>query len=274
MDGMNTEGLSAGGFFHNGFAKYAEYDPKLADKSLAAIDCIDYILSNFATVEETKKGLEKVRVISVIDPKLGSDWPAHCMISDKSGACMVVEFIDGKIVFYDNPVGVITNNPTFDWHLTNLRNYGFISNNEFEDVEWGDLKISPLAAGSGMLGLPGDFTSPSRFVRAVVFSQYSRKTKGGYDTVQEIFRILDNFNVGAHMAEGSDTSSGDQMPSSTQWTLVNDTKNLIMYYHTMYNRRVREINLNDIDFSKGDLRSIPLDKTEEEDIEDVTGSLK
>ena len=76
------------------------------------------------------------------------------------------------------------------------------------------------------------------------------------------------------MAEGSDTSSGDQMPSSTQWTLVNDTKNLIMYYHTMYNRRVREINLNDIDFSKGKVRSIPIDETPKEDIEDVTGNLK
>lgn len=274
MDGMNTEGLSAGGFFHSGFAKYEEYVPTLADKSLCSKDVINYLLSNFSTTQEAKEGLKDIRVVSVLDPLLGSDWPAHCMITDKSGDCIVVEFTDGEIVFYDNPVGVITNNPNFDWQLTNLRNYGFISYYEYENVEWGDLEISPLAVGSGMLGLPGDFTSPSRFVRAVAFSQYSRETKGGFDTVKEIFRILDNFNVGINIKTSSDLEAAEQMPSSTQWTLVNDTKNLIMYYHTMYNRRVREINLNDIDFSKGEVRSIPLDKTEEEDIENVTGSLK
>ena len=98
MDGLNTEGLSAGGFFHSGFAKYEEYDPKLADKSLCSKDVINYLLSNFSTVEEVKNGLKEIRVVSVIDPLLGSDWPAHCMISDRSGASIVAEFTDGKVL--------------------------------------------------------------------------------------------------------------------------------------------------------------------------------
>ena len=275
MDGMNEKGLSAGAFLHKGFAEYAEYDPEYASISLSPSDIVTYILSNFETIEELDSGLEKIRVVPVVDPVIGKAWPGHLMASDKTGACVVIEFIGGEIEITDNPVGVITNNPTFDWHLTNLRNYGYLSNQPFKPVKWGDLEITPLAAGSGMLGLPGDFTSPSRFVRAVVFSQYSRPTTGGYDTVKELFRILDSFNVPPHMAEGADENNGgDPMPSATQWTIANDTANLNIYYHTMYNRRVRKIDLNKIDFSSAETQFMPLDRKEKEDIEEVTATFE
>lgn len=274
MDGLNEEGLSVGAFLHKGFAQYNEYDPEYAGVSLSAVDIVTYILSNFSSIDELKTGLEKIRVVPVVDPVIGIAWPGHLMASDKNGHCVVIEFIDGQIKITDNPVGVITNNPTFDWHLTNLRNYGFISNEAFDPVNWGELEITPLAGGSGMLGLPGDFTSPSRFVRAVIFSQFSRETTGGYDTVKELFRILDNFNVGPHSAEGSEGNTGDRMPSATQWTIANDTANLVIYYHTMYNRRVRKIDLKQIDFINGKKTTIPLDKETKEDIEDVTTDLK
>ncbi|MFW6263023.1 MAG: linear amide C-N hydrolase [Thermotogota bacterium] len=274
MDGMNEAGLSVGAFLHKGFAEYSEYDPEYASISLSPIDIVTFILSNFATIDAMKSELEKIRIVPVVDPVIGKAWPGHLMASDKNGACVVIEFIDGSIQITDNPVGVITNNPTFDWHLTNLRNYGYLSSEPFDPVKWGELTITPLAGGSGMLGLPGDFTSPSRFIRAVVFSQYSRKTTGGYDTVKELFRILDSFNVGPHLAEGSDGNSGDQMPSATQWTIANDTANLTIYYHTMYNRRVRKIDLEKIDFVNGEKMIMPLDKDTKEDIEDVTVNLQ
>jgi choloylglycine hydrolase len=196
------------------------------------------------------------------------------MITEPGGKSMVIEFKDGKAKFFDNPVGVITNNPNFDWHLTNLRNYGYLSNEPFPEKKWGDLEISPLAGGSGLLGVPGDFTSPSRFVRAVVFAQTARSTKGGLDTVQEFFRIMDSFNVGAKQGEGSASHQEDNLPADTVWTCCHDTKNLITYYHTAFNRRVRKIDLNNIDFMKGQVRSVPLDKKRVQDIEDVTDSLR
>ena len=274
MDGLNEQGLSVGAFLHKGFAEYNKYDPEYASISLSPIDIVTYILSSFSSVDELKTGLRKIRVVPVVDPVIGSVWPGHLMASDKQGNCVVIEFIEGEIKITDNPVGVITNNPTFDWHLTNLRNYGFISSDPFAPVTWGEIQITPLAGGSGMLGLPGDFTSPSRFVRAAVFSQYSRTTTGGYDTVKELFRILDSFNVGPHLAEGSEGNTVDQMPSATQWTIANDTANLVIYYHTMYNRRVRKIDLKQIDFISGEKTIMPLDKNTKEDIEDVTSGLK
>lgn len=273
-DGMNEKGLSAGGFFHKGFAEYTTYDPERANSSIAPSDFLTFILSNFSTIKGLKEGLRKISVVPVIAEKIGMPWPAHAMVTQPDGECVVIEFTDGKIMIYDNPVGVITNNPNFPWHLTNLRNYGCISNQPFEDKKWGELDITPLAGGSGMLGLPGDFTAPSRFVRAVVFSQYSRHTKGGIDTVNELFRILDNFNEGITQAEGSDLTSKVNMPSATQWTVAFDTKNLAVYYHTMFNRRIRKADLKKIDFSKKPAREIPLDKVQEQEVKDITELVK
>ena len=272
--GMNEKGLAGGMFYHEGFAEYAEYDPTLADKSIAPSQVLAFILSNFSTLQEVRDGLQRVRVVPVVDPDLKKPFPLHVMVVQPGGESMVIEFKDGGPKFFDNPVGVIANNPTFDWHLTNLRNYGFLSQKPFETAQWGELKITPLAGGSGFLGLPGDFTSPSRFVRATVFAHTSRSTKGGPDTVQELFRILDNFNLGAKQAEGADASSEVSIPSSTQYTIANDTKNRIIYYHTMYNRRVRKIDLKQIDFGKEGMRRIPLDKERVQDIKDVTSGLR
>ena len=271
---MNEKGLAGGMFYHQGFAEYDQYDPKKAKESLSPNQVLAFILSSFSTLQQARDGLKRVKVVPVSDPALGKPFPMHLMLVEPDGKSMVIEFKDGRPKFFNNPVGVITNNPTFDWHLTNLRNYGYLSQKPFKTQQWGGLEITPLAGGSGFLGLPGDFTSPSRFVRATVFAQTARKTTGGLDTVQEFFRILDSFNLGADQAEGSEGAKGPSLPASTQYTIANDTKNLVIYYHTMFNRRVRMVDLKKIDFSQAGMRSIPLDKKRAEDIKEVTSGLR
>ena len=272
--GMNETGLAGAMFFHQGFAEYPEYDPAKGAVSMAPTDLLAYILSSFATLDEVRKGVAAVRVVPVVDPALNAPFPMHGMIVEPGGRAMVIEFRDGKAVFFDNPVGVITNNPTFDWHLTNLRNYGYLSNTPFPATQWGDLKITPLAGGSGMLGLPGDYTSPSRFVRAAALVQTARATSGGEDTIQEGFRILDSFDLPATQSEGASGSAKTTLPAGTQYAVLNDTKNRIIYYHTMFNRRVRMVDLKAIDFTKGKMRAMPLDAVRRQDIEEVTGKLR
>jgi choloylglycine hydrolase len=271
---MNEKGLAGGMFYHQGFAEYAAYDPGQAGKCLEPGQVLAFILSNFSDLQQVRDGLPKVKVVPVVDPDLGKPFPMHLMVVEPSGKSLVIEFRNGRPKFFENPVGVIANNPTFDWHLTNLRNYGYLSQEPFKAKKWGKLGITPLAGGSGFLGLPGDFTSPSRFVRATVFAQASRSTKGGLDTVQEFFRILDSFNLGANQAEGSDASKATSLPASTQYTVANDTKNRVIYYHTMFNRRVRKVDLKKIDFNKKGIRSIPLDKKRIQDIEEITSGLR
>lgn len=275
-DGMNEKGLAAGLFYHPGTANYPKFDPKKANITISAIDVVHFILTQFATVEEVRHGMKKVTVVPVIEPALNKPIEAHFMVTDTQGKSIVIEFIDGKTKIFDNPLGVITNSPSFDWHMTNLRNYVNLSPVAIPSKKIQDLNFSALGGGSGMIGLPGDFTPPSRFVRAVAFSQTARPTQETGETIYELFRILDNFNLGIGSAEGSDEAhdSANEMRSATLWTTGWDTKKLVFYYHTQHNRRVRKLDIKAIDFSKiGEgITHIALDQKKEQDIQDITPS--
>jgi len=273
-DGMNEKGLTAGLFYHPGTASYSKFDPAKSASTISAIDITNFILTQFATVAEVREGMKTITVVPVIEPALNKPIEAHFMVTDKEGESIIIEFFDGKTKIFDNPLGVITNAPTYDWHTTNIRNYVNLSAVAIPSKKIDDLDFSPLGVGSGMIGLPGDFTPPSRFVRAVAFSQAARPTPTTGETIYELFRILDNFNVGLEPAEvsGEDHVSADKMRSATLWTTAWDTKNLIFYYHTQHNRRIRKIDLKAIDFSTmtDTVIHIPLDQKKEEDIQNIT----
>jgi len=273
IDGINEKGLACGAFYLPGFAEYKTYAPKEAEKSIGELEVVHYILSTCKTVEETHEALKQVNVVPVILKELGFVLPFHYMVTDATGRSIVIEYVNnGELKLYENPLGVITNAPPFDWHLTNLRNYINLSAVAVPPKKLESIQLAPLGAGSGLLGLPGDFTPPSRFVRAIAFTQTARPTKGDLDTVKEVFRILDNFNLGVGLAEGSDIHSidGDPLLASTQWTTAADTKNLVFYYHTCWNRRLRRIDLKTLDFNMEEVTSIPLDEKREEDLKDIT----
>jgi choloylglycine hydrolase len=126
---------------------------------------------------------------------------------------------------FDAPLGIITNAPSYDWHETNLRNYINLSPVALPGKKIEDLNFKPLGGGSGMIGLPGDFTPPSRFVRAVAFSKTARPTPTGDETIYEVFRILDNFNVSLGASEGTGEDKTQGMRGSTIWTSASDTNN-------------------------------------------------
>jgi choloylglycine hydrolase len=271
IDGMNEKGLSVNVFYHPGYAEYATYDPAKAAQTLSSLDVIQYLLTTCRTVAEVRKAIASVSVVGVVEPSIGVAPPIHVMATEPSGKAIVIEFVKGELTIYDAPLGVITNAPTYDWHVTNLRNYVNLSPVALPDVKVEDLVFKPLGGGSGMLGLPGDFTPPSRFIRAVAFAKSARPTDTGAETMYEIFRILDGFNVPLGAAEGEGETKLKGMRSSTIWTSAYDTKNLVVQYHTQNNRRVRQIDMKSIDFAKpGPLVRVPLDKQKTQDIEDVT----
>lgn len=249
-DGMNEEGLYVGMYYLPGFADYAVYDPKQASRSLSVGDFMQWMLSSFKTVAEVKAQLKDVRVIHVDDPRFGgAALPFHWKISDPSGASVVLEIVEGgQMKLYDAFQGVITNAPTYDWHLTNLRNYLHLQPAPREPISVDALKLSPLGAGSGMVGLPGDYTPPSRFVRAAALTATARPLATGTEAVFEAFRILDSFNIPLGAIAAKEKIAKD-IESSTQITSVSDLKNRVYYYHTMQNRQVRKIDLKKINFA-------------------------
>lgn len=270
-DGINEKGLTVGEFYHPGFAVYPAYDPALAAESMSPLDVGLYLLSQCTTVDEARAAMAKVRVVPVAEPAIGIAPPMHYLVTEPSGKAIVIEFLKGEMMIFDAPLGVITNSPSYDWHETNLRNYVNLSPVAIPDKKIGDLDFKPLGGGSGMIGLPGDNTPPSRFIRAVAATQSARPTATGNETTYELFRILDNFNLPLGAAEGSGEARTAGMRSSTIWTTGYDTRNLVLYYHTQHNRRVRMLDLKKIDFSRlAETIKLPLDKQKSQDIEDIT----
>lgn len=250
-DGMNEEGLYVGMYYLPGFAEYASYDAAQADRSLSVGDFMQWMLSSFKSVDEVRANLDRVRIINVDDPRFGgAALPFHWKISDPTGKSIIIELVEGgKMKIYEAFLGVVTNSPTYDWHLTNLRNYLHLSRSPRESLTIDSLSLSPLGAGSSLLGLPGDFTPPSRFIRAAALTASARPLSNSMDATFEAFRILDSFNIplGATVAP---KALPNDIPGATQITSVSDLSNRVYYYHTMFNRQVRAIDLKKIDFSR------------------------
>ncbi len=270
LDTLATEGV-VGTFYLPGFTEYQMYEPDTASVSMGSSDFAGFIATQYASVSDVRSALESIRVVPIVEPAIGIPPPLHFMVSDPSGEAIVVQYIEGKPTIFEAPLGVITNAPNYDWHITNLNNYLNLSAVALPPVEAAGQQFAPLGAGSGMLGLPGDFTPPSRFVRAVAFSQTARETEGGFDTVREAFRILDNFNIPVTAAEGDTAADGteDLIYSATQWTAASDLANKRIYYHTQWNRNVRVVDVAAIDFTDPNLKvtRVPLDLSREPSIE-------
>ena len=261
-EGMNEAGLSTGLFFFPNYGSYLPYNPNEADRSVGDLQLNAWMLSQFATVDEVKEAITsgQVRVVG-----LDAGSVVHYRIGDKSGRQVVLEFIDGEPHFYENTVGVITNSPGFPWHLANLNNYVNLFPGSAPNQLLGQQALSPFGGNSGMLGLPGDATPPSRFVRAAFYRNTAPQRPDGFSTVTQCFHLLNNFDIpiGVEHKKGE----GPDIPSATQWTSAIDLTNGKVYYKTSYNNNIRCIDLKSIDFGKVDYQWHPMDKSETQPVE-------
>jgi choloylglycine hydrolase len=272
-DGMNEKGLYVGMFYEPGFAIFKDFDKKNADKSISSQDVASYILSQYSTIDEVKQGIANTNVVGVIESTLGIILQAHWMITDKTGKSIVIEYSNKELRIFDNTLGVLTNSPSYDWHLTNVRNYVNLTTNAYPPLKLSGEEYAPIGAGTGMLGLPGDFTPPSRFIRVAAWSHSTRELENSKEAVYELFRILDNFQLPYNAPATSEPStSTDLMRSSTLWTTAWNLSDLTLNYHTQNNRRVRQLNFKNIDFSKNgiEITRIPMDEKKEQDIKELS----
>ena len=271
FDGMNEKGLSAGLFYHPGFSTYPEWSKEIAERALGPVDVLTYALSTCENVEEVKKALTYAIVVSIDEEAIGFPAPIHAIFTQADGKQIIVEWIGKKVQFYDSKVGVITNAPEYPWHLTNLRNYvNRMSGNPAAPINLGAFKVSPLGGGSGMLGLPGDFTPPSRFIRAAAFSATVRPLPNAVEGLYELFRILDNFNVPLGAGEGDGNKATQGLHSATAWTIAHDHTNRLFLYHTQNDRQLQMVDLKRIDFGAfNKIIALPID-TGKQSVKDRT----
>lgn len=205
--------------------------------------------------------------------KFGAPTPMHYVVADASGGSIVIEYTKGQLSIFDNKVGVMTNSPTYDWHLLNLRNYANLQPlGAWPARSINGVSIAPFGAGSGMLGLPGDFTPPSRFVRAVAYVHTMDPVKDAQEGVSAAATMLNNFDIPKGLVrEGK--SEEDYHLGFTQWSVIGDMRNKVYYYWTMYDRRMRSVDLTKLDFNAKKVASFPLDRVRTQDIEDRTKDL-
>ena len=265
VEGVNETGLSAGLFFFPQYGEYAPYNSADNDKTLCDMQFVSWVLSQFSSIDEVKAGINKIDLVT-LNHKIGA---VHWRIAEPNGRMVVLEVVAGVPHFYENELGVLTNAPGFNWHLTNLNNYinlepGSAADNTLKP----GITLQPLGHGSGMRGLPGDFTSPSRFVRATFYQTTSPEWATGFETVVQAFHILNNFDIpiGSQHVK-ADIPKG--MPSATQFTAATDQKAMKFYYRTAWNSNIRCIDLKTIDFKNIRYQSHPLDKVQEQPVEMV-----
>ena len=254
-DATNEKGLSMAGL---NFPDNADYKPYYEDKdNITPFELIPWILGQCSTVLEAEELLERINIFKEnFSDKLPLS-PLHWIIADKERSITVESVKDG-IKIYDNPVGVLTNNPTFDYQMFNLNNYMRISNEQPQNTFGG--KLHPLeldlySNGMGGLGLPGDTSSMSRFVKATFVKLNSISGDSEEESICQFFHILKS----VEMANGSVHIEKDLYEKTIYSSCCNVDKG-IYYYTTYENSQVCAVDMHKENLDGNKLISYSLDK--------------
>lgn len=240
IDGMNEKGLTVGNLFFPGFSGYQAFEPKESNKTMTQYEVLTWILGSFATVDEVKEAIKTIRVVEGPQDQTGK-LELHYVIHDRAGNCAVIEYVGGQLKVYDNPIGVMTNSPPFDWHLINLRNHINISANNVKPMTLDGLKGSGLGQGSGMLGLPGDYTPPSRFVRMTALVTSALPVTGSDAGLNLAMTIIDNADI--PLGAVRDLSGKEPAYDRTYWSVAADLQGVKYYVRTYDNKSWRFIDV-------------------------------
>jgi choloylglycine hydrolase len=270
LDGMNEKGLDVGLFYFPGYAKYQQVKADELGKVLAPWELGIYLLSTCADVNQAVAAAKSAVVGDVVQKNMGMVPPVHYVVTDATGNSVVIEYLDGQLKVFANPLGVITNSPSYDWHMTNLSNYINLSVSNVPKLDVAGTEFKSFGQGTGMLGLPGDFTPPSRFVRAVAFSKTALPVETAQQGVLQAFHILNQFDIPKGAARGTD--NGQKVVDYTLWTSAADLKNLRYYFRTYDNSRIRMVDLKAVDLGAKQVKTIPM--SGDEQIEDLSKSAK
>lgn len=271
VEGQNSEGLGMSGNFLPGFTEYQTVT-KDDTEYVSVLGFGQWALGNHATVAELRAALPKIKVWADDSLPSGPTPPdIHVVFTDRSGDGIVVEYVGGEVQIHDNVAHVLTNAPTYDWHLLNARNYLNLSTVGVQSVQVGTANVTALGQGGGMMGLPGDYTPPSRFIRAAFLRHNITPPATGAEAVQAVDHILNTVDIPLGIAQSKD---GDKVVSDyTQWVAIKDlTNNTFMI--SDYAHRTSFVSLDlDAIFAAGKAFSVLVTDLPYPGATDVTGGV-
>lgn len=191
-DGVNEAGLMGGLLNYPGCGVY-EQAGEDKRRGIHPGFFLGYLLGSFSGVEEAVKGLSNIRFADA--PVFGEKMQVHYLLCDRTGEAVIIEPDAGGIKVHRDTIGVMTNSPDYIWHRTNLRNYGGVFYGEGERKLL-NMRLTGFGeALGGGFGLPGDYSSPSRFVRVAALKEVSVKGKDEIDGISRMFHIFSAVSV-------------------------------------------------------------------------------
>ena len=254
-EAINEKGLGIAGLNFVGNAHYNE--PIEGKDNIAQFEFIPWILSQCETVKEAKKLIEKINITNTPFNKQLPLAQLHWIIADQNES-ITVESVQEEIKIYKNPVGVLTNNPTFDKQLFALNNYINLSNKTPENKFATDLELNKYSRGMGAIGLPGDLSSQSRFVRASFVKMNSVSAEGENESVSQFFHILNSVDQQRGCCQLEDGKY-----EITIYTSCCNASKGIYYYTTYDNHQIIAVDMHKEDLNMNKLIRYPLIKEEQ-----------
>lgn len=248
-DATNEFGLSMAGL---NFPESAVYQQSHPDKfNLAPFELIPWILGSCKSAQEARVKLENTNLVNMDFSREYPVAPLHWILADRENA-YTIEPVKGGLHIYDNPIGVLANEPTFDYHMTNLRNYRNVTSLEGEDRFSDRYSLPAYSRGMGGIGLPGDLSSSSRFIRAA-FTKLNAVSKDSESaSLSQVFHILGS------VAQQQGCVKIGHLYEKTIYTSCCNTTKGIYYYTTYENNQITGVQMHSCDLGGKDLISFPL----------------
>lgn len=249
-DAINEKGLGMAGLNFVGNAFYREQEE--GKDNVAQFEFITWILSQCATVKEARRFVEKINLLNTPFNEKLPVAQLHWIISDREES-ITIESVKEGINIYENPVGVLTNNPPFDKQMFNLNNYMHLSAKSPENNFSKDLNLTTYSRGMGAIGLPGDLSSQSRFVRVAFTKMNSFSGDGEMESVSQFFHILNSVDQQRGCCELDDGKY-----EITLYTSCCNTDKGIYYYTTYNNHQITAVDMHKENLEGNELVRYPL----------------
>lgn len=255
-DAMNEKGLCMAGLNFPGNAYYKKEEMNNRD-NIAPFEFIPWILGQCATVKEAKGLLERINLIHIDFSQELPVSPLHWMIADRTES-ITVEAVKEGIQVYDNPVGVLTNNPPFPYQMFQLNNYMSLSKEQPENAFSKELHLCKYSRGMGAIGLPGDLSSMSRFVRASFTKMNSVSAETENESVSQVFHIL-----GSVEQQRGCVHMGKDLYEITIYSSCCNMEKGIYYYRTYENSQIAAVCMHHEDLDGEELALYSLMKEQQ-----------
>ncbi|XP_057300296.1 penicillin acylase-like [Hydractinia symbiolongicarpus] len=229
VDGINSEGLSVGALYLPQYTVYDNTTQQDCSNMVSNVQVLNFILANYNSTAQLRHAVNGNNFPKVFGMAVfGQNFEFHYTVTDASGDALVLEYTKDGREAHDNTIGVTTNSPPYDFHMMNIKNYVTLSKFSSKDLTFSDVVFTPVGIGSGLLGVPGDFTPPSRFIRMASLLHFSNQPNTTDEALKLTYHLLNTVDIPKGVAQ-VEVGPKEGHYDYTQWVVMKDLKNRVLY---------------------------------------------